>query len=236
MSAVVLAVADHDTNAASGNTRAVPAFTPAVGDLLVLVLGASGIGGAFFPVITCDNGISFSFVAGAVPRMDVYIADQLVSAAVAHNITLDYTGDPTTGQNAQVLRVSGMTRTGISAIRQILNTDNGVSGTAPAVTLAAACLTSNPTIFAARAAIAAPFFSEPASWTELDDNGFTTPTASQAVCSRDSGYTGSSFTAGATVAASWSAIAIEFDSSASVEDEGSAVAIGVARGVAVGVS
>ncbi len=216
MSAITLLATDSDTNSGGTNTRPV-SVTPAVDDLLVVVVGSSGVSGSFYPAVTCDNGITFTRVTpGAVPRVDVWISDQKVSSAVLHTVTVDFTGDPTTGQNIDVLAVSGMTRVGAAAIRpgQILNQDNATSGTTPQIVLPAACLTGNSVLFIVRAALADPFSTPPAGWTELSDNGFDTPTVAMACSAINSGFTSNTITAGASVAASYAALAIEFDASA----------------------
>lgn len=216
MTAIALLTSDSDSNAGGTNTRVVT-FTPAVDDLLVVVVGSSGIAGSFYPAVTCDNGVTFTRVTpGAVPRIDVWISNQKVSSAVLHTVTVDYTGDATTGQNIDVLKVTGMTRTGTSAIRpgQILNQDNATSGTTPQVVLPAVCLTGNSALFIVRAATTDPFSTPPAGWTELSDNGFDTPSVAMACSAIDSGFTSDTITAGASVAANYASLAIEFDASA----------------------
>lgn len=233
MATVALARAFSDTN--SGNLEAIPltAFTPSVGDLLVIAVGSAGT--AVNGVLSSDQGGSFTRLGNATPRTELYVADQLVASAVSHTLTITHTGDATTGVNVMVFRVTGMTRTGAAAVRQWLNADNGTSGTAPSVTLASSCLTGNPTLFIAGAAIAAPMLTEPSGWTELMDQGFTTPTVSLHASSRDSGFTGTTITAATTVAATWAALAVELDTSASVGTDESGVGRGVGRGVSRGI-
>lgn len=240
MSVISLLATDSDTNAGGTNTHGV-SFTPAVDDLLVVVVGLSGVAGAFFPTVTCDNGITLTRATpGAVPRIDVWISDQKVSSAVLHTVTVDCTGDATTGQNIDVLAISGMTNLGAAAIRsgQILNQDNGTSGTTPQVVLPSACLTSNPVLFVVRAALTDPFSTPPSGWTELSDNGFDTPSVAMSCNKVDSGFTSNTITAGASVAASYGALAIEFDASAAAVggDEGLGAGRGVGRGTSRGMA
>jgi hypothetical protein len=235
MAAVTLGVAFSDSNA--GNLEAVPitAFTPAVGDLLVVLVGSAST--AVSGVLTDDQGGTYTRIGNATPRTELFVADRLVPSSVSTTMTITHTGDATAGVNVVAFRVSGLTRVGAAAVLQWLNADNGTSGTTPSVTLPAACLTGNPTLFVTGAAIAAPFVTEPSGWTERMDQGFTTPTVSLHASSRDSGFTGTTISAGNTVAAIWAAIAVELDTSAATAtDESGGVARGVGRGTARGMA
>jgi hypothetical protein len=77
--------------------------------------------------------------------------------------------------------------------------------------LSQAALTGNPTL--AAVASGDTTTTPPASWTERQDASQSTPTTALEVCTRDSGFTGTTITFGATQSTVYASMAIELDSS-----------------------
>lgn len=196
-------------------------FTPTADDLLVIFAAASGTVAAAPTVTASANGLTFtplSTVARSASGADslyVFVADQLVpSSPVAMTVSFTAVGDAATGAIVGGARVTGMTKVGTAAIKQAAKTDNGASGTAPTATFGAAVDTANPTILFVINSTGAASMTTPASWTERVDVGYSSPTTGGGYFTRDSGFTGTTITLGATLASIWGAIAIELDASA----------------------
>jgi hypothetical protein len=194
-------------------------FTPTQGDLLYVTCAASDTT-VTTPTLTASaNGITFTRVIGAVKAvgadsMFTYVANQLVGASPsAMTVTFDCTGDAATGCIIVVALVSGMTKTGSTAIKQSAKVDNVAGGTAPSTVFGASCDTNNPTIFSFMVTVAVGT-TPPTNWTERTDLTYATPTQGGGYDSRDSGFTGTTITLGSTANGNCCAIAVELDASA----------------------
>ena len=214
MAAITHAVATASTTNAESYTSG--SFTPAAGDLLVALVTTTG---SVEPVGLSDTqALGWTLVATAnksltADSLYLYVASAL-AAASSTTVTFDCTGDEATGCTIQVMRVSGVTRTGSSAIRQFQTSSNNSAGT-PSVTLAAAALTTNPTVGAvlhgdgAGAADPEP----PTGFTDRNLAGYTTPTTGTVYCSDDSGFTGTTLTWATATSSDYCALAFEIDAS-----------------------
>lgn len=218
MAAITHRVTTADTGATpntSGN------FTPAIGDLLVVIMAASATTDAAptMQVSTTPPG-TWALVAtvqqsGGGNRLYVFVAEQFVTSATSRSVTGDTPNDASTGTVLTVYSISGMTKTGAAAVRQIGQQDNQASGSGnPNPAFSAAVLTSNPTIAAVMNS------SNPAnlnltSWTEPAgaDTGYASPTTGLQSCFRDSGFTGTAMTYDGASATAFGSVAIEFDAS-----------------------
>lgn len=111
------------TNTSNVSSYTSGSFIPAQGDLLVVfaIVSATLITGA-----TCTasaNGITFTLVDSTEgdagnDRLYMFVADQLVPASpVSMTVTVDTGADPGTGSAINVLAVSGMSRTGLGAVK-----------------------------------------------------------------------------------------------------------------------
>lgn len=218
MAACTFAIGTADTGA-SPNTSG--AFTPALGDLLVAFVVASGSVGALDGVLTSSiGGFTFTrqgtngFDAGA-SKVQSFISDALVSSATSQTVTWDDATDASTGTIIFVFRVSGMVRTGSLAKRQTSGQNNQAAGT-PAPVFAASCLTGNP-VLGCIANLSSPAgMTAPTGWAEPagGDLGYSTPTTGGQVVSRDSGFTGTTVTWGSSSATAFGSHVIELDASA----------------------
>ena len=173
-----------------GATFATASFTPAAGDLLVVVVNVSAAGTA--PTLTTNKaGETFTLVettalGTSTSEIRLYIANQLTTA-VARTITHAQTG-VATGCYIQVLRVAGMTRFGLAAIRQKAETLNAAVNARLTMTLPAAALTGNAVVASVINSGTAP--TPPTGWTAIGSVSRATPTVRSACWAINSGFTG----------------------------------------------
>lgn len=215
-----MATCTHKISTAStsnAGSYACGSFTPAVGDLLVVGVIASGTVAA--GALTSSAGYTFAKIATAVKAASadtlyLFVANQLVSAAAAQTVTFDCSGDNATGAVVSVVAVAGMARTGANAVRQFGVQNNGAAAATPTVALAAAALTGNVMLGQMGNATSPATVTPPSGWTERNDTGYSTPTTGSEYATRDSGFTGSSVAWGSTSATAFGAIAAELDTSA----------------------
>ena len=126
--------------------------TPAVGELIVVVVAHSGVTSG---AICSDNQTggtytrigTFALNRSSADLLTVFVRDNLVASAVAHTITAGGVSG-STGGGLVAIRVSGMTKVGSSAVRSVSGTpqfqkqENQAAGT-PAPVLPAAPLSAN---------------------------------------------------------------------------------------------
>lgn len=197
------------------------AFTPVEDDLLIGICHATGTAAAAPTLTSSVGGFTFTFVDSATysssnHQIYVFVSDALVGASPAsQTVTCEAVGDVTTGTTIVVLAVSGMSRTGLDAIRQIALHENQSSGTTPTTVFAGAALTGNVTIGAAANVSNPAGITEPTGWTEAVDTGFDLPSVGLEVVYRNSGSTSDTITWGSTYGSNGGAISIELDTSAS---------------------
>lgn len=197
-----------DTAGTSNRTCAV---TPAIGELLVVAVNVSTNTNAA-PTCSDDQGGTY-YLAGtaawntSADMLSVFVRQQPVSAASATTITA------ATGANdagvVGVIRVSSMTRFGASAVRQIAFQANQAAATTPTPSFAAAALTTSVTICGVASGDTTT--TPNASWTERIEASQITPTTALEVATRDSGFTGTAITFGATCATVFASFALELD-------------------------
>jgi hypothetical protein len=199
----------------SGTTDRTVAITPAVGDLLVAIGTFSGCTN-WSPTMTDNNASASTWKLIGVCRwntsadlMAAWVRDDLMANTTSTTITA-VTGSNTAGQIV-VCAYSGMTKTGLNAIRQWTGQENQASGGTPTPVFSQSCLTGNPTLWAVGSGDTTT--SPNASWTEDQDVSQATPTTALEVAHRDSGFTGTSIAAAATQSTVFASMAIELDSS-----------------------
>jgi hypothetical protein len=197
--------------------------TPAVGDLIVVVVANSGRTTAQAPTIT-DNNSSGTYTQviaatknGSADSLWVFVRTALIGSASSTIFTMTQSGD-TGGGFGSVLKVTGMTKVGAAAVRQSLQANNQSTGT-PSVTLASAILTTNPAIGAVLTGqTGTTNTAPPTGWAEHDDAGYSTPSTGREVCSIDSGSTLTTVAWTAATTSAFCALVVELDSSSSNVD------------------
>jgi hypothetical protein len=193
--------------------------TPAANDLIVVVTANSGRTTAQLAAITDNNsdGLgAYDRVAVAtkgtnVDSIGIYVRRALIGSATSTVFTATQSSD--TGGGLVVYRISGMTLVGGAAVRGIGAQNNVASGT-PSLSLTQAALTGNPLIGAVftttnGSANSAP----PTSWTEGNDQGYTTPASGIETVHRSSGFTSATVAWTAAAPSAFCSIAVELDAS-----------------------
>lgn len=223
MAAVTFAAATWTTTA--GNKTATA--TPAVGDLIVVVAGTSGLAGGTTNVTDNNADGDGTYVQVDQDRtgfsttgvLTIWVRNERIGSATSTVFTASQGGS--SGGGLCVLRVSGMSIAGRSAVRRIgvnsYNTGGQSSGTAattPAPVMATAVLTTNPVIMAVcNGTNSTTTVAQRAGYTEHFDNGYNSPATGLEVSSRNSGETSTTLTMGGTTASVFASVAIELDAS-----------------------
>lgn len=202
----------------TGGTSTTLTATPAVGDLIAVVVFASAAAAKVASVTDNNSSGTYTKIAevdlSTTHSVGLFVRDSLIGSASSTIFTANYTGTATGGGLA-TFQITGMSFAGASAVRQS-NTATGAAGTAPTVVLGAAALTSNPLLGAGGRASNPPSWtprSSPA-YTEAFDVGYNSPTSGVEAMFVSSGETASSIAWGATTPGAWHALVAEFDSSA----------------------
>lgn len=219
MATCTFAVGTADTGATPNTSGA---FTPSANDLLVAFVVASDTTQAT-ATLTNSAGLTFTQFLRATYRTSAdsvygFVSDALVSSATSQTVDFDTASDAATGTIIFVFRVSGMTRTGLSAVRQSGKGDNGAAFANPSASFSGAALTGNPVLGCVGNSTSpgtisptvTPGFTEPAG----GDLGYSTPTTGGEVQFINSGFTSSTLTWGGNSASAWGALIVELDTSA----------------------
>lgn len=191
-------------------------FTPAAGDLLLAIVGATGQASA--GAVSDSQSLGWDLVLSVLKNSSADIMEVYVSrtTAAASSMTVTYTpaGGPTnTGAFVNVLRVAGMTRVGGDSIRQTASDANRAGAATPTPTFAKACLTANPVISAVYNAADPPGITVPSGWSQDANTGYGTPTTGIETASIDSAFTGTAVTWGGGSTTAYADVAVELDTS-----------------------
>lgn len=193
-------------------TYASGSFTPAANDLLIAFVTVSGNTDANGYITDSQNLgwdlITTALFASSANKIYAFVAKKL-AAATSMTVTYNISSGTATGCVIQVARVSGITMTGIAAIRQSTTVANQASGSAPAPAFSSNCLTGNPTLTVVGDSTNPPGLTAPTSWTSQSNTGYATPTTGAQYASRNSGFTSTTITWGSSAGSAFGAIAIE---------------------------
>jgi len=218
------------TNTSNLNSYASGSFTPDANGLLVVFVVASGTVDSG-PTLTDSLALTtFTLVTSALKnssadKMYCFVANQLVAAS-ARTVTFGCPNDAATGAIISVFSITGLSKAGLSAIRQSAVQANQALGGTPAPTFGLACLTGNPVLGCiGNSTSPAATMTPPTSWTESAgaDTGYGTPTTGSEVVQRDSGFTGTTVTWGSTSSTAFGSIIVELDTSSFPAGEEDAV-------------
>lgn len=193
--------------------------TPAVGDLILIFVVVSG--DSTFSAPTDNQSGTYTQIGSTLNNnSDIYgawyVRDSLIASGTSTIFTLSNPGSDTGGGLA-VIKVTGMTKAGSSAVRQSKIGGQGGSTATPVATgsWTSAKLTTNPVVGAVIN------FSNPAgltpttSYSELLDTGFSTPAVGVEIQKIDSGDTTSTMSWGSGSGSSWVCMGVELDASSS---------------------
>lgn len=207
-------------NNANTTAYAAGTFTPALSDLLVCLVATTGSIEPTAAGAVSDNRGGTYYKAAFSTRNSAnsiytFVRNQLVSSAVSHILTFTCGGDAATGAVILVYRVSGMTRAGSIAVKQIATQIGLAAGGTPTVVFSVACLTGNTVIGVVGTAQNPAALTPPSGWTEsaapLFDTGTTTPAAGCEGCHINSGFTSTTVTWGSVSSGISGSIAVELD-------------------------
>lgn len=190
-----------DLTAVGGGPTSYPtnAFTPNTNDLLVAFVAArttvaagtmtSSVGGKTFTKVTS------ALWGGSANTLYCFVADQLANG-VSQILTFDCTGDAANSCCIAVLRIKGMTKTGLTAIKQSAKAENAAGSTVPAPVFAGSALITNPILGAVANNSNPAVVTEPADWKEMADTGFSSTIIGMEVAIKDKGFNGTTVTWG----------------------------------------
>jgi hypothetical protein len=202
--------------ASSGTGNRTATFTPAVGDLVVVYCCVAANTNDT-PTCSDNNGsgtydlidVMNASIASINYRMSVFIRTALMVNTTSTVITVA-TGSNTSG-TIHVVPITGVSRTGSSAVRSKGSQNNQAAGTAAPV-LNQSALTGNGTLVAQGSADTTT--TPPTNWTEVLDTSQSNDTVALESASRASGFTGTTITFGAASSTVFCSHAMELDVSA----------------------
>ena len=194
----------------TAGTKTVTA-TPAVNDLIIVFAATTGDS----PLSITDNQSgTYSLGPLGVAKnasadvLSVYVRDALVSSSVSTIYTMT-TNAVDTGGGLVVLKVTGMTVAGLSAIKQSAGQNNQAGTGTPTTTLASAALAGNALLGAIFNAASPATMTPRSGWTEQVDLGYITPTAGLEVMTINNGETATAIAWGSTSASAFCDLVIE---------------------------
>lgn len=208
----------YRTSTAGGGTtgtsdRSGGAITPVANDLFIVV-GNFAANTNTAPTCTDGNGGTYTLIFavtynGGADMCCAFVRNQPLPNTTNTTVTVA-TGSNTAGE-ILTLAFSGALRYGAAAIRQWA-TETGAATATPAPAFALAALTNNCTIAGCGNGTTTGSVLVPnAGWTERHDAAQASPTTGHEVATRDSGFTGTTVTAGGTSASAYAAYVIELD-------------------------
>lgn len=198
--------------------------TPAASDLIVVVHGMSGWASGDNSTITDNNsdglgtytrlGSATAPLAtggGTNGALWISVRDALVGSATSTIFTATNTGD--TGGGLTVLRFSGMSRAGTSAIKQSIGQSNQTENP-PTITFGSTTDTANPVILACLGEDNPLGLTAPTGFSEATAPDWNTPVTGIQVCWDDSGNTATLFSWSGGASTDHCEVGIELDTSA----------------------
>lgn len=201
-----------DNSTANATSYVSSSFTPTLNDLLVVLVCVTG--STVVPTLTSSvAGQSFTLVGSINPfsignTQHLFVASQL-STAVAQTVTFDCTGDAGTACVIEIYRISGMSKTGLSAVRQsVITQDNATVDRA----FSTITLTGNPIILQV-ATHGNTTLTAPSGFDAVTTTTTTTPTENVVGTKANSGVTATTITFGGTITAGGGVIMVEMDTS-----------------------
>lgn len=211
----LLGAITFDTNAGTHTVVA----TPALGDLIVLVVANTTYTGNTLPTDNNADGrgtyvLAESRVkAASADTMQFYIRSELVGRAASTTFT-HAVGAGTSGGGLAAVKITGMWKAGAAAKVKSGGQDNGAAAATPAPswTGGGAASGTNPLVGAIFNATSPATMTKPASFdSELGDVGYATPTTGLEVVSDNTGNTDSTVTWGSTSASAFCSAILELD-------------------------
>ena len=188
---------------------------PAVGDLIVVVAGSSGLAGGT-TAVTDDNS-SGTYTQVDTDRtgfsttgiLTVWVRDTLIAAATSTVFTAAQVGS--SGGGLHVYRLSGMTLVAAAAVRSNGGQSSGTAGTTPAPVLSQDPIARNPILIAVAAGANAAVMVPRTDYAEGADSGYNTPATGMGSAVLDSGENSATLTFGGTTSTIFASVGIELE-------------------------
>lgn len=217
MATVTHAGATWNTTAGNKTVTA----TPAANDLIVAVQGSTNSAATGHAISDDNSGGAGTYTqinvlateSGNGKRLGMWVRDALIVSGTSTIFTQTVSGN--SGGGLSVYRISGMTKTGLTAILQNALQNEQAGSTTPAPVLGATPQSGNPIIGAVVNGTNPATLTPRTGYTEAPtpDLGYATPTAGLEVCFLNSGETSATITWGGTSASVFCSFAIELDAS-----------------------
>ena len=208
------------STSANATTYSTNAFTPAASSLLFAFVAASGTAAtAPYLEISTQDWKRFTLVTTTVwsasaNSLYAFIANGPVSTASAMKAFFNCSQDAATGAIIQIGQITGMSRVGMTAIRQIATVDsNSAASTFPTATFAVSTLTANACIAGVGYSSSIAQCQPMTGWVEGADTGYTTPSTALECMYRNSGTTSTTVSTAAAVSSVNCMIAFELNTS-----------------------
>lgn len=192
--------------------------TPAVGDLILIFVVVPG--DSTFSAPTDNQSGTYTQIGSTLNNNTAiygawYVRDSLIASGTSTIFTLSNPGSDTGGGLA-VVKVTGMTKAGSSAVRQSkLGGQGGSTGTPATGNWTSAKMTTNPVVGAVINASNPAGLTPTTSYSELLDTGFSTPDVGVEIQKIDSGDTTNTMTWGSSSGTDWVCMGVELDASSS---------------------
>jgi len=201
----------------AGNKTLVSAFTPALGDLIVVVAASTGVATTIVSDTNADGLGTYSQVTATTTgfstsgNLNIWIRDALIGSATSMNITA--TQSSSTGGGFDVFRVAGMTKASTFACLQSAGNSSGTSGTTPTPVFTNTPKSANPIIAGICNGTSPATMTQRAGYTEASDVGYSTPTTGLETMFINSGETSASIAWGGTSGSAYATSVVELDTS-----------------------
>lgn len=225
MAAVTLLGSSFNTTSGTHTVTA----TPAVGDLIVIIAAHTGSVSQAAPTDNNSGGAGTytqaqnALKATSADIVGIWVRDALIASATSTVFTL--APGTTTGGGLAVLKVTGMTLSGLSAKRQSGSQANQAAAT-PAPVMGGVALTANPVIGAVFNATNSATMTPRTGYTEHVDTGYATPTTGIEIMSLDSGETAQTITWGSASASAFCSVVVELDTTGITPKKLAAMGVG----------
>lgn len=191
------------------------AFTPGSDDLLVVFVVAAttvATGSMTGTVVSTFTKVGSYVKKSSGDTIYCFVGDSLTTGT-SQTVTFFCTGDAAQGASIVIIRVSGMSRTGASAIRQSQGQENQTASTTPAPVFDTTTLTGNVVLGCVGNESNTATVTQPSTWTEATDTGFNSPTTGTEVCYKSSGFVDTTVTWGSTSPTDFGSMIVELDTS-----------------------
>lgn len=199
--------------------------SPAVGDLILIFVAVSGDSTHSAP--TDNQSGTYTIIGSQLNNNSAlygawYVRDALVPAGSSTIFTLSNPGSDTGGGLA-VVKITGMSNAGSSAVRQSkLGGQGGSSAATPATgTWTSSKLTTNPVVGAVINLSNPANLTPTTSYSELLDTGYSTPASGVEIQKIDSGDTSNTMTWGGSSGSDWVCMGVELEATVSHQSTGS---------------